>query len=368
MQGLSHLKLADTVLFLGAGASEFAGYKTFRDFGDLILDSVLRYKERLPEMSVDTPRLIAESRTALERMHRPATHDNYLWLLTDYHNFCGKFDTHAGLQARFPKIKDEVHSFDTASMTVINDLTKTTFCHYSRPRDTGTAGEEVKSLYEELAIQNKYNEPFLPIFTTNYDLLIEDLFTETRKASPRVPLVNGIPGRTRHGSKWTPKAYEASGIHLYRLHGCVSWFKDPQSEQISFNRPDEISGDLLSNLCVMFPGRELERGIDPHGFGFKTLYSSLLTCQKVLFIGFSFRDDDVMHILLAANASRKRPFRYLVIDPRIGPTEVLKNLRGAARRSAFRVQLPQETNISCLNLNFGKPNFKNTVLKFINHK
>ncbi len=301
-------------------------------------------------------------------MKRPATHDNYLWLLTDYHNFCEKFDTHTGLQSRFPRISDDIRSFDRLSTTVINDLTKTTFCHYSRPRETGAIGEEIRSLYEDLASQNDPTDPFLSIFTTNYDLLLEDIFTDSRRLPAKVPFCNGIPGRTRRGAKWTPKAYANTGINLYRLHGCIGWFQDNMEDpgaSVSFCRPDSIDADFINRLCVMYPGRELERGRNPHGFGFKALFHALLNCRAVLFIGFSFRDDDVMQVLLAANALRVHPLRLLMVDPRITPGDVLHNLEGAARRSAFQVKLPSETEFDWLRTSFGYNGIKQAVLEFV---
>lgn len=362
------VRSVDTLLFLGAGASQFAGYHTFRRFGDLVTDPVLRLQEGLPEQSDETPRLVHSLNQALRDMHRPTTHDNYLWLLTDYHTFCGKFDTHTGLQDRFPRIKDEIHAFNSTTITVINDLTQTTYCHYSRQRDLGSGGEEVRSLYEELALRNSRSEPFLPVFTTNYDLLMEDLFNETRNPSVGLPLSNGISGRTRRGGKWSPRFYENAGVHLYRLHGCVGWFHDSDDlahSPITFRRPERLDGGMLNRLCVMFPGRELEIGRDPHGYGFRLLYSHLLHCRRVLFIGFSFRDDDVMQILLAANAARKEPLVIRVVDPRLDCSEVLGNLLGASLRTPFMAALPATNTISCLRMDFGMKGCKDEVLEFL---
>jgi hypothetical protein len=365
------LKRVNTVVFLGAGASQFAGYHTFRLFGELITDPLVRYQEKLPEQAVETPRLIASIHQALIAMKRPTTHDNYLWLLTDYHNFCQKFDTHTGLQDRFQRIKDEIHAFDSATITVINDLTQTTFCHYSRKRDCGLAGDEARLLYEDLALLNNRTEPFLPVFTTNYDLLIEDLFKEGKNPIARMPLSNGIPGLTRKGGRWSPKYYEDIGIHLYRLHGCVGWFNESDDQlntPVVFNRPERLDGDMLNRLCVMFPGRELQIGKEPHGFSFRLLYSHLLYCRNVLFIGFSFRDDDVMQILLAANAAREIPVRILVVDPRADSEQVLKSLKGAALRSPFHALLPHYDNIDCFQIEFGTNGCRENILKFLTSK
>jgi hypothetical protein len=366
---MSQTTPVDTVVFLGAGASAFAGFQTFRRFGDLILDKVLRYREGLPDIDIETPRLVSEIHTSLEKMHRPTTHDNYLWLLTDYRNFCAKFDVHSGLQDRFPRIPDDIRAFGSISQTVIDDITKTTFCHYSRQRNTGGAGEEIRQLYERIAVKNDPVHPFLPIFTTNYDLLVEDLYADSNKTVTSIPFSNGIPGQTRKGSKWNQKTYESYGIHLYRLHGCVGWFNDQvqpaQSTEIYFNRPSEINADFLKRLCVMFPGREMERGKNPHGFGFRRFFSTLLSCRRIIFIGFSFRDDDVMHILLAANALREDPVRLVIIDPRIGPEDILKSLEEAARRSIFQARLPKVENIVWNRIPFGQPGIAKVVMTLL---
>lgn len=358
----------DTLLFLGAGASQFAGYHTFQRFGELITDPVVRLQEGLPGQSDETPRLIESLNQALRDMHRPTTHDNYLWLLNDYHTFCGKFDTHSGLQERFPRIRDEIHAFASTTVTVINDLTQTTYCHYSRQRELGPIGKEIRSLYEELSLLNSATEPFLPVFTTNYDLLLEDMFNDKSDPSFTLPLINGIPERTQNGGEWSPDPYKRKGFHLYRLHGCVAWFRAPDEQSqnsVTFARPDSLDGDMLGRLCVMFPGRELKIGNDPHGYAFRQLYSCLLHCKKAVFIGFSFRDDDVMQILLAANASRKERLQMRIIDPSIGRDEVREKLRGAGQRSPFIAAVPPLNAIKCLRMDFGEAECKQKVLKFL---
>ena len=358
----------DTMIFLGAGASQFAGYNTFRRFGELITDPVVRIKEGLPEQSDETPRLIESLNQALRDMHRPTTHDNYLWLLDDYHTFCGKFDTHSGLQERFPRIRDEIHAFESTIMAVINDLTQTTYCHYSRRVETGPIGKEIRRLYGELTLLNCATEPFLPVFTTNYDLLLEDMFNDKFDSSDVIPLINGIPDLTLNGGKWSPEPYKMKGVHLYRLHGCVAWFRTSEEQSqnsVVFARPDILDGDMLNRLCVMFPGRELEIGNDPHGYAFRHLYSCLLRCKQAVFIGFSFRDDDVMQILLAANATRKEPLQMRIIDPSIGGDEIRENLRGAGNRSPFMASVPPPNAIKCLHIDFGETGCKQKVLKFL---
>src|ERR1035441_8107606 len=78
------------VVFLGAGASQFAGYRTFQSFDTLFFDAHVREVERLPPVSDSTLQLMRELKSSLEHQRpvRAVTHDNYLWLLNQYRQFC----------------------------------------------------------------------------------------------------------------------------------------------------------------------------------------------------------------------------------------------------------------------------------------
>lgn len=119
----------------------------------------------------------------------------------------------------------------------------------------------------------------------------------------------------------------------------------------------------IRNLCAMYPGLERESGAGPHGHGFRSLYWLLGVCDLLVFVGFSFRDDDVMHVLLKALADRRGRLKILVVDNTYVATNVLHCLKEAARRSTFPAHVPDEGVITSLKLNFGiDADFDNRIL------
>ena len=80
----------------------------------------------------------------------------------------------------------------------------------------------------------------------------------------------------------------------------------------------------------------------------------MCACEFIVFVGFSFRDDDVMHLLLSANASRKgNRLRLVIINPIMNPERVKAELEEASTRSQFPVLIPCLSDIVHFNQRFG---------------
>lgn len=356
------LPLSDTsncapriMLFLGAGASQFAGYLTFRTFDHLLLKPHLRAREGLPPLDSDTERFLGEVGQALKDISRPTTHDNYLWLLNNYRDFCTKFKTHAGVQRRFEKIHAQISPFSDTIKHVIDTITYTTLYHYGTQRLLDSAAGEVRDFYLQVAQLNSATSPHVQIFTTNYDLLLETLLSPLVHGEQPIPFVTGIPNCTQEGACWSPEQFSQSGlgIHLYRLHGCVAWFYHGLGDSNVYYHNLSPSLDWRSNLCVMFPGREIFPGKNPHGFAFHQLHHALLSATLAVFIGFSFRDDDVVHSLLTANAARRFPLRIVVVDPFLSESDVFRAFEDSTTRMTLPFRIPTPNHVRFCDENFG---------------
>jgi hypothetical protein len=345
-------------LFLGAGASAFAGYKTFIGFPDLLFDAELRTQEHMPELSSDSLRILYAIKTSLERNNKATTHDNFLWRLDGYTQLLRLNQTDEALR-EFLRDRSKLADLHICTVEAIAQITSTTIIHYTANRveqarsansKQYTAMARAFGLYHDLAE--------LPIFTTNYDLLLEDLnHAFSDHLDPRPQLENGFEKHNQESQIWNKSRYNyvpaESSLILYRLHGCASWFyHDRADSNVYFHRRD-ARGRLSGDLCAMYPGHESSRGLDPYATGFRTLYTRMTKCDVLLFIGFSFRDDDVMHLLLKACTQRKRPLKMLVVDPLYNADDVHNALRDAATRSAFPVELPLHENIVSLKMYFG---------------
>jgi len=184
-----------------------------------------------------------------------------------------------------------------------------------------------------------------------------DHLDEIGFTSDELKLVNGIPGLATEQAAWTADEYSRAahaGIHLYRLHGCVSWVYHPADERVFHHRFDLLQ-QRPQDLCVMIPGKEIWRGKNPRALAFRELYNNFRCCDVALFIGFSFRDLDVKQLLLAANAVRlKKAIRLVVVDNELNRESVFSRLDDASRETQFPVKFPEQELVTVIRMRFGE--------------
>ena len=352
------------VLYLGAGASHFAKYFTFTSFPDLLFNDELRNDEGMPPLSPEPKQILSDIRQSLEKNSIPTTHDNFLWRLDGYTQLL-RLNRRDDVLQKFLRENTKLFDLHNCTEQALQQITATTVRHYSFNRVENSKSDSLKyqrmlrvyNLYREMAKINADNF-ILPVFTTNYDMLLEDLIREFGKDdNSRLNLINGIPDIIKEQATWNSREYERKddfpSLHLYRLHGCVCWFYHNQGDaSIYFHRRDAVLQETVK-LCAMYPGRETQRGVDPHGLSFHKMYRSLQDCEIVVFIGFSFRDDDVMHLLLKVLSERIGKPKLLIVDPTYNSSDIQNKLRDAAQRSTFPVRIPKNSEIRSLSIHFG---------------
>jgi len=373
---MNNKKPPKVILYLGAGASYFAGYHTFVDFPDLLFNADLRKAEGMPDLNPNSERILKAIRESLRRNNQATTHDNFLWRLDGYSQFLRLNQIDPVLQD-FIRESSRLYDLFLCTQEAISQISTTTVHHYSSKRverakaidnTTYENMRKVLSLYSDIAAING-PDATLPIFTTNYDLLLEDLVAEfAGKDKIPVALVNGIPGLTRELMAWSLKEYarqnSMSTFHLHRLHGCVSWFyHDIGDSNIYFHRKDAPQ-QQIDKLYAMYPGREARIGIGLHGNSFRTFYQQLQVCDLVVFIGFSFRDDDVMHLILKALAERRGKLKILVVDRVYNKDDVRNKLEDASHRTSFPFRIPKPGEIESISMSYGStPGFDTPILE-----
>jgi hypothetical protein len=346
-------------LFLGAGASSFAGYHTFVSFPELLFNADTRRLENMPSLSPNTERILKAIKESLERNNKPTTHDNFLWRLDGYTNVLRLNQSDDVLQD-FLRENTRLYDLHICTEQAINQISSTTVHHYSSnkvleaKKNDNIRFERMKNVFEfykELA--NLEDNTCLPIYTTNYDLFMEDLVKEFALTDNF--LTNGIPNNMEPESNWNAKLYShKAGLHLHRLHGCVGWFyHNREDSNVYFHRKDAVNQEM-GKLCAMYPGRETRIGLDPHGHSFRCLYNSIISCDIAIFIGFSFRDDDVMHVLLKAFSERRSKPDLLVVDPLYNNVDIQHKLRDSATRSPFPNRIPDCDQIHSIKARFGE--------------
>jgi len=317
-------------------------------------------------LPANAERILSAIRESLRRNNKATTHDNFLWRLDGYTQFLRLNQCDEALQD-FLRNNTRLYDLHICTQQAVNQISATTITHYAlnqveRARAARGARYDnmrrVYELYSALAALNG-DPPWLPIFTTNYDMLFEDLVTEFGSTdSTKLQLITGIDGLTTEEAAWNPRLYRTNhrppvGFYLWRLHGCVCWFYDAARSEICFRRRNAANLEQV-RLCTMYPGNETEYvGNDPYGLAFRSLYAHLQRCELAVFIGFSFRDDDVMHVLLKALEERRGRLKLLIVDPLYTHCDVYGNLKGSSSRTPLPYCLPDGKDMNSLQVTFG---------------
>lgn len=363
-------------LYLGAGASCFAGYCTFVEFPAMLFEQPRRTAELMPALSPSSDRLLRAIRASLERNNKATTHDNFLWRLDGYSQLLRLNQADDVLQ-EFLRENTRLFDLHVCTEQAVQQISATTIRHYAfdRVAEAKRRSESVydnlrraHGLYRSIAALNG-DLPFLPVFTTNYDLLLEDIWAEfDHSQQSECQLINGIRGVCQEQEIWDDQEYSTfrskpRGVYLHRLHGCVCWFYGSQGDSNVYFRRHDAVHQATETLCAMYPGRETRVGMNPHGYAFRTFYETLQRCELVVFIGFSFRDDDIMHVLLKALSERTHRPKLLIVDRLYNRFDVCRSLEGAATRSKFPTRIPQNTELESLHISYGQDeNFDDLIL------
>ena len=216
---------------------------------------------------------------------------SFFLMLTHYLELWKTLRIDSILRDRFLSSVDQFSDFDSFYRIVektIQDITEFTVRHYSENRisENLDIAANVYNLYENLGQINSEKYPFIPVFTTNYDLLIEDLFQKfTVKDKKSFQLINGFSDCTLIQTEnaesncndhclWSDASYKNSkrqGFHLFRLHGCVCWYlQDPTNVTVQCKR-GQAQNIPQQALRIVMPGFHKPGGTGPQGYGFRSL-------------------------------------------------------------------------------------------------
>ncbi|MBI2421769.1 MAG: hypothetical protein HYV27_02985 [Candidatus Hydrogenedentes bacterium] len=373
-------------IILGAGASTGGGFRTFLSFPHLFWPTSSEPAKL--EATEKERALLRFIMTGLKRKKRPLTTDQFLWVLDEYHRVLKGIFSDEALRIRFSDsllLWSRIRELNAVVQGVLRRVCTLTVSHYSAPPSKHYV-DAAREFYEKLL---RENHDGIDVFTTNYDLVPEYLFSRNKWFTNRLnkawgckedtdttwpALSNSDPGGNEpsddgQGTGW-PTFYngfadfdslELAGddspdnvleegpsvkgsddnewseinysqttapraIRLYRLHGCVAWYYREQLENapVYFNSDGITSiGSYYNKLCVMYPGREQNVGCRPHNLAFRQLYHAAFTSNFLIFIGFAFRDADVVAAvfnavycrMLLPGSTGKNKMHILIYDP-----------------------------------------------------
>lgn len=170
---------------------------------------------------------------------------------------------------------------------------------------------EVLNLYEPILtlLNDRIDNKNIPIFTTNYDNVIEQYCKYGN-----IKLIDGFQ-RTGPSLIWNPSEYyqrqdpTQKAITLFKLHGSLTWRKIG-NEIIEFGlEPKNISGDK----AVIYPTETKEYPYEePFKTSYKMLSRFLEAVKVVIVIGYSFRDRGITNIIEEAQVANPK-LNFIVI-------------------------------------------------------
>lgn len=193
----------------------------------------------------------------------------------------------------------------------------------------------------------------LPVFTTNYDLVIEKAYEHPKSC---LKLIDGFEREKRAIPQWSSLAYqdyEPSGhsVILFKLHGSVDWHLTPAGSIQRIEAKQRDPGQLKTTL--IYPSRQ-KREI--HDEPFRTSYDYLFAClahaKVCVIIGFSFRDQEIVEQFRAAIGVNEN-LSLLIADP--NATSISEHL---VRKLGFG------PNITPLEIEFA-PETKDEILRHL---
>lgn len=154
-------------------------------------------------------------------------------------------------------------------------------------------------------------EKALDVISLNYDTCIEQLCSVNKRLYQ--------DGFDIH---WNPKTFEGSGsdIFLYKLHGSVLWYQSDKGDYIKLpimtneHEVQLITGEKAENL-MLYPMRK---------FGYAEPLLELLVkvkhlledeaCDILVVVGYSFRDEHIVRIILDV-ARKNKNFHIILVAP-----------------------------------------------------
>jgi hypothetical protein len=340
------------VLFLGAGASSWAGYRTFLNFPAMFWPSGDEPSKL--EVTDKERTLLKEIKSHLAKRRLAPTLDSYLAAIYDFQLFTSNSVSHTVLRERVLTSSVQwagVQELRSLLMTIRDRICRLTAKHYREPLRKGPL-DQIPRVYDFYQRLWDLAHGRLSVFTTNYDILPEYLFSNNpyfksrrRGMDSGFSFDNGFPrfaeSQLDGESDWPTFSAEegqdgySSGrvLKWHRLHGCVAWRHGGLGErEIYFDlRPTQSIPNFSERLCVSYRGHEEAYGRVPHSPAFRKLSEAVNQASMLVFIGFAFRDVDVMavigHSLDDVSRCGGKVPRVLVIDPQLTHSEALARVQ-----------------------------------------
>ncbi|MFH1700533.1 MAG: SIR2 family protein [Candidatus Zixiibacteriota bacterium] len=298
------------ILFLGAGASVPLGKPTMKEFVTKLEQLIPRYNKRsqiFHKIAAFRNKDLEEILGDLEKLHSL--------------QYINSFNIRSlGLTTDDKSYEDLLIEIDNTEVDALISIIKHEIIKEYRELEEKSVLQVYEPLFETIFSSIGPRKHFLPVFTTNYDLAVEEF---CRLKMQDYGLTNGI--EADHFSKeffWNPSIFQSLSliegrrqIVLFKLHGSVDWIRLRTSGKIvkSPSMYDRLDSKVYQNVIIYPTGDKI--AIDEP---FVTNYRYLTKCcekaKLMIVIGYSFRDYGTINALVNA-FDLNRGFYMILISP-----------------------------------------------------
>lgn len=165
----------------------------------------------------------------------------------------------------------------------------------------------------------------LPVFTTNYDRVIEDIYGADFHRIYRMAdgfLYDEVSREDRWASKTYEKDYDQSYIALFKLHGSLSWRISHEGNIVRIITEEKASDRKYPENVLIYPASEEYPRTEPFYTAYSYFQSYLERAEKCIVVGSSFRDDPInQRIDISMKENRK--LKLIIVSP--NPKELIKD-------------------------------------------
>jgi len=148
------------------------------------------------------------------------------------------------------------------------------------------------------------------VFTTNYDMVLDDLFYKLKA----LPVVNGF-GEDGLG-RWQGFADRPGKPCYCKLHGSLNWLRDAKTGLVAATGPPTRAASDRSKEVILYPFRKGFVSFQPFFAMFDRFWSVLRQVGLLVVAGYAMRDDLVAEPVTAEAKQAENPLTVVIVDNR----------------------------------------------------
>jgi hypothetical protein len=304
------------IYFIGAGFSKILGYPIMGEFVDKYLINDLPVRSQL---IIEVIKKATGSKdleiilSSLEKM----IDTKYSFKLEEIVNLAEKYMKEATY-----KIRDPIYLTDKKidkKSNIINDLNRTVSLIKRKIFETYRPKKRV-----DYSILDYFFNPLInfnnthlgkiliPIFTTNYDNVIEDYLKSKKQ---KITIINGFDkDRIFDKNELTvSKSKNNINVYIFHLHGSIYFYEDKNFNCIRLAEISSFQEDKNYINKIIYPTIDKAPKDEPYFSYYDYLSRCLDNTYYVIFIGYSFRDFESL-VRVRSSLIYNKNLKIIIVD------------------------------------------------------